>query len=252
MQFTDIQVRQFAYAGESFELWHYPSDASVKGSLIEIVIRDEYRLSRFRGLVGEVLLDVGANNGLVTLILAKLNPASTIVAVEPIRELCDLLERNLSANQIGNVRVVRKALHGDNQGVRLYVSNMCSGASSTHVQNEASFDALASTLDERLVDSITFDELVTEHAPGGVVYLLKIDCEGGEFHLPSSHRFLNLDVRFIEGEFHETAYGETRDGAAAALFDVVKGVVREEACVTVLQHHAGCLNSFKLHHRNEG
>lgn len=249
MQFSDIQARHFTYAGESFELWHYPSDASAKGSLIEIVIRDEYRLSRFRGLVGEVIFDIGANNGLVSLILARLNPASTIVAVEPIRELCDLLERNLAANKIGNVKIVRGALHSDNMGVRLHISNVCSGASSTHVQDSDSFNELASTLDERLVESVTFDDLVATHAPGGVVHFLKIDCEGGEYHLPASHRFLNLDVRYLEGEFHETAYCGVHDGAAAALFEVVKRVVRDEACVTVLQHYPNSLTSTKLHHK---
>jgi len=182
--FAGLQAGRFDYAGEPFTFWHHAHDPSARGCIIEIIERDEYRLSRFHGVEGAVFLDIGANNGLVSMILGKRNPQSHVIAVEPIRELCTQLERNLVANAITNVTVLNKALHSDDLGTTLHLAGACSGASSTLVDDRRAFDRLQRALDERAVDTITFDTLIRRYVPDRRVHLMKIDCEGGEYHLP--------------------------------------------------------------------
>lgn len=231
--FAGMQAGQFDYAGEPFTLWHHPHDASARGSIIEIVERDEYRLSRFRDVEHAVFLDIGANNGLVSLILGKLNPRAQVIAVEPIRELCAQLERNLVANAISNVTVLNRALHCHDEGTVLHLAESCSGASSTLVDNRDAFERLQRAGEERSVGTISFDTLIRQYVPGRRVHLMKVDCEGGEHHLPDSVEFARLQLDYLEGEFHETAYGGAA-GSAARLFEQCKAVVTEEMCVTVL------------------
>lgn len=243
----DLVARPFAYAGLNFQFWHYPLDPSAKGSVIEIVVRDDYRLSRFKDVSGAVFFDIGANNGLVSMILGKLNPGSRIIAVEPIAELCALLEHNLQANDVTNVEIIQKALHAKDELVTLHLARTCSGAASTHVSDVVEFGKVGSgELEPREVVGVTFDSLVSEYAPDGKLHLLKIDCEGGEYLLPESARFRSLSVDFIEGEFHETSYNDALAGGADLLFDICKNVVAKEISVTVLRLSTTSAHTSKL------
>jgi FkbM family methyltransferase len=65
---------------------------------------------------GDVFLDVGANVGLYSLLLASaLGSSGQVIAFEPERESFEHLQDNLKLNEAGNVRPFQKAL-GDADG----------------------------------------------------------------------------------------------------------------------------------------
>ncbi|GAI92968.1 unnamed protein product, partial [marine sediment metagenome] len=67
-------------------------------------------------LPGDVVVDVGANVGLITVIAAKrVGPFGRVYAFEPDEENCSSLDRAVQLNRLGNVRIERLAL-GDRDG----------------------------------------------------------------------------------------------------------------------------------------
>ena len=75
---TPPRLTRFQYDGHWFTVAYDPDDASGIGAIRELVDRDAYGLARFRDLTG-VLVDVGANIGIATVILAKLNPLARCI-----------------------------------------------------------------------------------------------------------------------------------------------------------------------------
>jgi FkbM family methyltransferase len=120
-----------------------------------------------------VVLDIGANVGLHSLLLAAANPDATIHAFEPIARVCARLERNLELNGFANVHVHQLALSNG------------SGVRSMHVPPfpvpvEASADAAFRQGGEvEKVSFSTLDEFVAAHDLGSVD-LVKVDTEGTE------------------------------------------------------------------------
>jgi FkbM family methyltransferase len=183
----------------------------------------------------EVFFDIGANNGLVAIILAKQNPKSKIVVVEPISELCDIIRKNASDNNLGNIVILQKAFHTDLGGTKLFIATSCSGASTTNVRDESAFIALEKSAEYRDVETVTFDYLCDHFvSESQVIKLLKIDCEGGEYSLMDSPQFKQGRVEYLEGEFHDTAYGSSASMSASGLFEYCKNFVLREMRVTRL------------------
>jgi FkbM family methyltransferase len=70
-----------------------------------------FLLSRFAASSERNFIDVGANIGYFTCLMAKLaGPAGRVLAVEPEPKNCNLLERNIALNRLPNVIVHRCAL----------------------------------------------------------------------------------------------------------------------------------------------
>lgn len=217
---------------------HDPTDPSGRGCIAEIIERDEYRLSRFVGLKGEVLLDIGANNGLVTLILASQNPDSRIISLEPSPRLAEVIRHNIAQNGLENVVFVNKALDEQLGETELFLATSCSGASSTSVKDVMSFAAFEGPPQSVRVPTTTFDELVEQFSLDRIAYL-KIDCEGGEYSLLRSVHFRRGIVRSLGGEFHQTSYGASSSTAADELILFCQQHVTGDIYLTVLDRFPG-------------
>ena len=149
--------------------WHIGFFGSYEPELREImraVLRD-----------GGTALDVGANAGWHTLLMARLvGPQGRVLAVEPNPSVRQHLRRNIAINGLGQIEVVGAAL-ADAQGTLSFVAPDAehSASASGHVvaDNAAPPDAIrvpASTLDVLAVEQ-KLDRLD----------LVKIDAEGFEW-----------------------------------------------------------------------
>jgi FkbM family methyltransferase len=122
---------------------------------------------------GGTFVDVGANWGYFTLLAAGLvGSAGRVVSVEPDPRLFALLEANLAANRLVNVRAVRAAAAAAPGEVRLAGFDPAGGNwGLTRVDPAAGsgFTARAATIDAEL-----------DAAGVGRVDLLKMDIEGAE------------------------------------------------------------------------
>jgi len=201
--------------GEIIETIHYSDiaiqysynkkDPSGKGCITEIINNDEYKLNKYTNSDG-YFIDIGGNHGLVTCILAKQNPMAKIIVLEPIPELVNRIKKNVELNNLSNVTIIDKAL-GDGNTIKLCISNVFSGATSTLVTDINMFKNTYNGVTEIDIESISFDNLLKTYVPEGTnIELLKIDCEGGEYYLYDSDMFKSNVVKNITGEFHNLKY----------------------------------------------
>lgn len=135
---------------------------------------------------GDLVLDVGANHGIVSLECALLvGPTGKVHAFEPAPETRACLARHLSINKIENVVLFDTAVGAAAGRAMLRVYKRATGLSTL---SDAGPDRVADEVIE--VKTITLDEHCESHGIGRVD-LLKIDIEGHElFALRGARRIL--------------------------------------------------------------
>ncbi len=120
------------------------------------------------------ILDVGANVGLTTLILATICPRARIVAFEPMAENVRLLERNLRENGVGTCTVVGAAV-GD-------------GAGTVAMTADGPWSLVSAA--GAAVPLVTLDDWCARSLPEARIELVKIDVEGYEPNVLAGARAL--------------------------------------------------------------
>jgi len=123
---------------------------------------------------GAVVYDLGAHSGYFTLLASRLvGPRGRVVAIEPMPENLQALERNLELNGVANVTVVDRAV-GDRDDV-----DLAFGGNETGLRyGAARAGGPQGLVDEMRVRSITLDTLVARGTPPPDV--VKMDVEAME------------------------------------------------------------------------
>lgn len=147
---------------------------------------------------GDVVVDVGANIGVFSVMAAR--AGARVVAVEPFPDNVEHLRRNLAANDCAGAQVVAGALADANGSARLYLGRK--GVVHQLFEKDERGERLEQHID---VPTLTLEELMRRHELERVD-LLKLDCEGAEgLILASSPRDLLARVGAISMEFHDHA-----------------------------------------------
>jgi FkbM family methyltransferase len=121
-----------------------------------------------------ILLDVGANTGLFSLLAAEVDPSIEVHAFEPVPSVFEVLERNLSRNAFRNVTAHELALVDRGSTVTLYIPK-------GRVPVMASIQPgwTSSSTEATTVKASTIDEFLRAREPCKVS-MIKIDVEGAE------------------------------------------------------------------------
>jgi len=120
---------------------------------------------------GQVVLDVGANIGYYTLLLARaVGERGRVFAFEPVLSNLKLLETNVELNGYQNVVLVSKAVTSRSGHAQLFLSHFCCGNHTLFVPEENSPSVL--------VETVSLDDFFRDFR--GEVDLVKIDTEGAE------------------------------------------------------------------------
>jgi FkbM family methyltransferase len=121
---------------------------------------------------GEIVLEVGANIGFFTVLLARwVGPAGRIYAFEPTPKTRDVLLDHLNLNEVNGRVVVSPVAIGDREGRAFLSMNGTSGANSlTRFSSDDTVEVAVTTIDTFCTENSI--------APS----LIKIDIEGFEFH----------------------------------------------------------------------
>ena len=124
---------------------------------------------------GDVVLDVGANAGLYTVIAARaVGDTGHVYAFEPDQRAVALLRRNVALNGLKNVTVIEAAV-SDQTGEREFAA-----ASDIALSSLAAIQRDDQHIQGwRTVRTIRLDDAIASHAIAGVTFL-KIDVEGAE------------------------------------------------------------------------
>ncbi len=150
------------------------------GDSLGLTLSDAYekferRLMATLAQPGDVAVDVGANLGLYTLLLARaVGDGGRVFAFEPDPENFELLRRNLERNGARNVVAERLAVADENGPLRLYLCERNRGDHRTWDSHDGrpSIEIEAVRLD----DYLDADRL----GPEGRVDLVKMDVQGAE------------------------------------------------------------------------
>lgn len=119
-----------------------------------------------------VILDIGANTGIYSLIASAVNPSAEVYSFEPVKRTASLLEHNLSLNPEFNICAIEKAVSNTNGIAEFYDVDAVSQYSASlnskmleNIPNQISYS----------VETIRLDDL--EQLKGKKVDLIKLDVE---------------------------------------------------------------------------
>ncbi|HEY6805819.1 MAG TPA: FkbM family methyltransferase [Pyrinomonadaceae bacterium] len=126
-----------------------------------------------------VVIDIGAHVGFFSVLAARANSQSQVVAFEPLQRVYDRLERNVALNKLKNVRCVKAAVGQEEGEQQFYFPDV-----EAPVSSSLRSDMLLSTLGEGVVRQVTvsvvtLDSFVQKENLGSVD-LIKMDTERTE------------------------------------------------------------------------
>jgi len=165
-----------------------------EGGVAKIVAREVAKSYKPDDIVfedGDVVIDIGAHVGIVSIYLAKRYPFLMVYAYEPDKENYKRLVRNIEANGVA-VTAINKAVTGD--GRRVYMGG-------DRASNSGGRSIYMETREAEPIESVTLAAIFTEHGIDRCK-LLKIDCEGAEYEVLRAGVSELDHIDHLRGEFH--------------------------------------------------
>lgn len=176
---------------------------------------------------GDVVIDIGAHVGIISIYLAKRYPGIKVYAFEPVEANFLRLLRNIAANQAKGITAVNKAVLHETGRVLLYTNLTAnSGGGSTLF----SMGTIVSGGNAENTESTTLADIFAEY---GIerCKLLKIDCEGSEHAILSSSEALLDRVDYLRGEFHINGTLEAQGWSIEELLQLCRRHIKAENIV---------------------
>jgi FkbM family methyltransferase len=169
------------YSGHS--IFVNTQDTGVGASIVVNGLWESYveRLFRREIKVGQTVVDVGANVGYHTLVMASLvGPSGHVFAIEPQRKACDLLQRSLHLNAFQNRVSLLNIGLGSAESVEKIVIPL-TWTSGAHIEPRASNSSDNENRGHESYDVTVrrLDDVIS----GQHVDFIKIDTEGYEFEV---------------------------------------------------------------------
>ncbi len=139
--------------------------------------RDELAFLFNHNLVGQTVLDIGANHGIYSYWMQKcVGPTGAVVAFEPQPELCEYLQDLKAAFSLHSVQIANVALSSESGEATLTrPKGHWGGASLNHVEQ--------SDVEQLRVDKTTLDGFLERHPSLAKVGFIKCDVEGHELEV---------------------------------------------------------------------
>lgn len=185
----DLDLKYDAYLHE-----HYKRGICYESEIVTVLLRALKE--------GDTAIDVGANNGFFTVLMAKLvGDAGSVLAVEPIARNMEALQENLKLNQIENAELVQMPAGAVNKEVTFWessddTSSSCLWDPGLWPDNEQSRQAPKPFRTK----TVSLDSLLPLDVTPTVI---KIDTEGAEHDvLRGAQRLLRQEVPYVLAEMN--------------------------------------------------
>lgn len=172
-----ILTKKIKFQNKTFDIFLRPdADESV---VAEIFNWQEYRAaedvikkSRFP------IVDIGAHIGIFSLYVKALNPVGEIYALEPEEENFALLKKNISGNDLEDIKIFRVAMTGESGERKLILE---ADSINHHLLDSDSEDEIEEKKCVK-VQGISFRDFLRKNNISKIS-LLKMDIEGGEYEI---------------------------------------------------------------------
>lgn len=157
---------------------------------------DEYKTKSINFEPGDIVIDIGANIGAVSIFLAKKYPDITIYAFEAHPVNYENLLRNIKTNNITNIMPFSYAVYSvDDHLIDIRLNPTNTGSTNSFVDHETYLEIVK-------VPTITLDTILKKHNINKIKFL-KVDCEGAEFEIFENSKLIkNIPVDYIGIEIH--------------------------------------------------
>jgi len=123
---------------------------------------------------GDIFLDIGANIGYFSLLVANNIPTAKVISFEPVNDLFQKLRNNISINDFKNITAINAAVGEVNEERELFLSGSDNLGMSSFQQPE-NFSGK-----REMVKVVTIDEWF-KRAGLAKIDIIKLDVEGSEF-----------------------------------------------------------------------
>ena len=141
----------------------------------ENLIRRDYLANGITLRPGDTVVDIGANIGAFTVLVAKVvGPHGRVISFEPVTQTFARLEENVALNGYRNVECRRAAVDAQGGTLTLRVDPK-SALSSAYVESHGDENG-----DIQTAPCVTLEQAFRDHNLERV-NLLKVDCEGSEY-----------------------------------------------------------------------
>ncbi len=225
----------FNYNQNNFIFYYNELDKSGLWCIDEIVRDNYYKLDLFSNIKSGHFIDIGANCGVATIILAKQNPESTIYSFEPDPNLFENLKKNVTENNLTNVKLFNYAVTKNNiNSLELYFHPLYTGGNTTYSDLDAFNNYFNKETNFINVNAISLDDIIKTNNID-TIKLLKIDCEGAEYDIISdSQEFKRNKIENMVGEFHNLIYNTKVTMSAEELLTYSKKYINGICEITIL------------------
>ena len=148
--------------------------------LIHEIFTDNYKIFS-RGLQfqpDDIILDIGANEGMFSIMMAKLFPFTRIIALEPVQKTFFTMIRNIGLNNVTNIHPYNLGVGGrSNKSEIIYCDKVYSGGSSMVVTPNFESQDIVN------IEVVAFDDIfdIRKFPEIDRIKLLKMDIEGAEY-----------------------------------------------------------------------
>ena len=181
----------------------------------EICDNDEYGLKEINFNDGDVVIDIGANVGIVSIYLAKKFPNIRIYSYEAHPHTYSNFLKNIELNNVKNIIPHNLAVYSkDNDVLGITLDIVNTGSSSCYKNGEGHIT--------ENINTISLDTIIKNNNIESISYL-KIDCEGAEFDILKPSELIQIiPVQQIGIEIHSFMKSHGKD--VNSLVDLVKKI----------------------------
>jgi FkbM family methyltransferase len=146
---------------------------------------------------GDIVFDIGANNGFFSYFASQKNKTGKIYTFEPLPVLADKIKKTVEINNIKNIILENFAVGNDAVNpIKFYVSNTHNGCHSLY-----SRDNTNTMIDVNIINLKKYCNLKNINK----IDFLKLDCEGAEYEIMTQEdmEFIKNTVSKISMEYHD-------------------------------------------------
>ena len=174
------------------------SSETMKHMVEQVFNQDEYNIRKMNFEDGDIVIDIGANVGSVSLYIAKKYPNVKIYSFEAHPINYKNLIRNIERNNITNIVAHNLAVsHIDNELINITLSPNNTGSSSIFKSSKKDNELLNFDVKTICLDTIISTNNIKK------IKFLKLDCEGSEFDILENFKSFNsIEVVNMSVEIH--------------------------------------------------
>lgn len=185
--------------GISFSVFDYEKSGTVAALKLEMD-DDFYNIDSIPFEDGDIIIDIGANIGVVSMYAALKYPFIKIYAIESCILNYNNMLLGIQKNNITNIIPFNLAMGKDDSIVRNIVSLENTGWSTTQFDDLKCEDYENEKHILTTVQGISFDNFIRNNKISKIK-LLKIDCEGAEYDILDNSSYLDITEN-VSSEFH--------------------------------------------------